>query len=453
MTKRIVEIRVAFWVQKEQWLDFGPWLISRGNQPLVEKQVRDLEKTLEEVEPRVFLDGTTLREMYLGQVNFKAGECLPDSELTSTVMAVLWDLADFLVEFRLGEDCLQICSADQQKHLITKFAACLHGLLDQAIGLPPEYLGSVLFYEDEQFAQVKQHDEVQQYLDSQFNLGVRSADVYWSSQEISALFLLAPQVVNQPSHVFVSSSPDVLRPLAVEVEHLLWHQGLRKMIGREIDAARSEATRALTLRDNLGKLAAQRLGVISLLSSIYKPPNDLSPELSQSIVDLSKALLKLQDSQMNLRTIRTVFEEDLFWRGNVLLLYRAGVARGRLVKITEADVGQLSLGAYLRRSALQILEFYDQRIDETCSRLKGILESYQTLLDVRSTQQSDLLNSLVLILTVVSALLALFQVLSAFDFWRENGHLAILAGAFVVVALITLALARLRARRMRRKAA
>ena len=447
MTMKIIEIRGAFWVQRDQWPELGTWLVAHSNEAFVEKQVRDLTKRLGESEPQVFLDGTTLSEMYVGRVMFQREEFLSDLVVKPQVMAVLWSLQDFLLEFRLDEGFLNGCSTEQQDALTSGFVPYLQALLGEYISSPPEYVAAVHLHVDDELVGVKEDSEIVPYLDRQFRAGASYADIYWSSKEPSALFLWTPQTLSQPAHILISSSADVLRLLMGEVEHLVWHEILRRVIGREIDVARSEARGALTLRDDLGRLAARRLSVLSLLSRFYTPPSDLSPELGRSIVNLNEAVQRLQDRRANLRQIRMMYEEDLLWRGDSLILFQTTFARGRLVRITEADIGKLSLGLYLRRSGLQILEFYDQRIDETCDRLKGLLDSYQTLLDVKSTQQSDLLNSLVLLLTILSAFLAILQVLSAFDFWIEEGRLYILAGAVLVVVLLFLGLARARARR------
>lgn len=447
MTLQTVGIRVAYWVQEGRWPELRAWLASHSNDSLTEKQLLELTKRLQSSEPRVFLDGTSLSEMYLGQVTLQPEEFLPDLVVQPRVIGVLWGLQDFLLEFVLDGDLLGKCTEKQRELLVQAFGPYLQALLKESLTSPPEYVNTVCLCVDDELIGIDEDSGIPPYLDNHFVDGAGVADVYWSGGETPALFLWTPQTLSQPAHILISSSTEILRLLLQEIEHLIWHEVLRKAISREIDVAESEARRALALRNKLGQLSASPLSVPSLLASLGAPSSDLPPELSRSIVDLNEATQRLQDKQATLRQIRTVYEEDLFWRGDTLILFRTRVARGRLVKITEGDIGQLSLGSYLRRSALQILEFYDRCIDEARERLKGLLDSYQTLLEVRSTQQSDLLNRLVLILALVSAFLAMLQVLSAFDFWTQDGRLLILAGAMLVLALIIQRLVRAHAAR------
>ena len=72
---------------------------------------------------------------------------------------------------------------------------------------------------------------------------------------------------------------------------------------------------------------------------------------------------------------------------------------------------------YLKRSALQTMSFYEQRFGLARQDLAALLLSLQTMASVRSAQHANILNKLILVLTVVSAGLALMQVLSSTSLW------------------------------------
>ena len=411
---KIIELRAYFWVGENQWPELGNWLVAHSTETLTRTSVHDLKKQLGESRISVFFDRTRLSEQYLGTIKLPFEEYIPEIVLSCQIMAVLWNMKDFLLEFRLGSSVLDSCSAEQRERLELAFTPYLRELLKQSLSIHLEYLATVQSRVDNQLLAITDNAEVSRYLSDHPEIHSSITDVYWSHGANPAVFLSTPQTLNQSEHILICANTDVLGHLMREVEHLIWHEGFRRIVAAEIDAVEPEVQKVLGLSDDFRKIAAERLTVKSLLSSLFAPSRDLSPELGESLLSLEAAARRLENSWASLRQVRMLYEEDFFWYGDKLVLLRSGVARGRLIGILETDTNKLTLGGYTRRSGLQVIDFYELRIDEARERLRRLSESFRTLLDVRATQQSDLLNRLVLMLTIVSAFLAALQVASVY---------------------------------------
>lgn len=114
--------------------------------------------------------------------------------------------------------------------------------------------------------------------------------------------------------------------------------------------------------------------------------------------------------------------------------------RGDLIALQSDEAGTLTLTAYLRRSAQNILSFYIQRLDDSMAEIGALLSALNTMASINSAQQAEILNRLILILTVASAQLALLQVVSATTLWTGPSPIVLLV-VFLVIDVSAVILA------------
>ena len=146
MAPKIIEVRVQFWVQAEQWTAIGEWLTSHSSETSMLSRVRELTKTLSESHPPVFFDRTSLLPTYLGEIRLEPQESLVEHEVSCKIIVVSWFIGDFLLEFQLDTPFLQSCSTEQRKILVSGFSPCLQALFAESLPIRPEYLATTLFY-------------------------------------------------------------------------------------------------------------------------------------------------------------------------------------------------------------------------------------------------------------------------------------------------------------------
>ncbi len=186
----------------------------------------------------------------------------------------------------------------------------------------------------------------------------------------------------------------------------------------------------------------------SLIASLAPNRDDPLNELNERIAQINKHSYYLALDTTKITSLFFIFHSDYHWPSSKLKLARVGALRGQLIDVSEGEVGKLSLSDYYRRSAQQIEGFYRQRFSLALKELDTRRAYLQAASSVRSEQRSNVLNKLVLILTIVSAALAILQVITAIKSWNTPKMLGICTAGLVITIMLLVAMANWRIWRM-----
>lgn len=409
----LIKVQALFLVLTPTWIENVQLFVADRVDPQWRRSINDFTHKLQRAELPIFMDRTSMSNAFLGTSRFERGEALDDLAVSANVVTQLWHPKGFLLSFLLNADDLARLTAEQHRLIQESFGQKVNDLFRRSLPRPPRYLGEIVTLIEPSLEQVKDQQALQQFCQS---IDINSRDVFWGGADRNVLFLMDPSLVNAANHELIAAHKSAADSVAAEMNRFLWYVGTRSIEDLTVDEAEDEAKKALSFRSVIPKagLAPSRL---SLLASIHPGYRDPFDQVNTGIGVINSTTQQLAKLTTDLSGLRQVYESSFWWGDGRLTLAESHVGRGDLIAIQDGEIGTLTLTAYVKRSALNILNFYIQRIDNSMAEIDALLSALNTMASIKSAEQAEILNKLILVLTVASAELALLQVISATTLW------------------------------------
>ena len=414
---KLVKIQALFLVSIECWeCGLKDFLIGRTKAPY-STTIQKFAEALRRIESPVFMDRFNIQDWALGTLSLRSGELLFDTEVPTSVMAMLWHPRVFVMIVELGQQELAQVSINEILAIPNKFGSQVQAIISSSVTSAPQYLGTFLSFLETSMASLAERANIQELLqDLEQETDCGFADIYWTKADPHALLVINPDAYGPPTHSLIVGNEQVLRTVTDDLRKLFWYIGTRAAANTLIRKTEKEVDAALCIREALRRIP-QTPTVQSLLASLYPRYRDPFERVNDAILKVNRATQTLTELTAEFASTYQVFQFDPWWRPGQFVLFDFYAARGHLVEVKRDEIGQLMLIDYLKRSALQTMSFYEQRFGLARQDLAALLLSLQTMASVRSAQHANILNKLILVLTVVSAGLALMQVLSSTSLW------------------------------------
>jgi hypothetical protein len=432
----LIKIQALFLVLAPTWPESVQSFVADRVDPKWQHLVSDFTHKLQRTELPVFMDRTSVSEAFLGTLRFEQGEVFDDFAISAKAMSQLWHPKGFLLSIVLNTDDLNSLTTEQRRLIQASFGRRINDLFRRMVPRPPRYLGEIVTLTEPSLAQITDLESLRQFCQT---IDIRSRDVFWGGVDHNALFLMDPNVVNAARHELIAVDKNAVASLAVEMDRLLGYAGTRSIEDLTVDEAKTEAKEALSFRAAI-QAARATPSWRSLLASIHPGYRNPLDEVHQGIGVINSAIQRLAKLKTDLYGLRQSYESGPLWGDGYLTLAEFHAMRGTLIALQNDEAGTLTLTAYLRRSAQNILSFYIQRLDDSMAEIGALLSALNTMASINSAQQAEILNRLILILTVVSAQLALLQVISATTLWSGPSPTVILL-VFLVIDISAVILA------------
>ena len=434
---RLIKIQALFLVSTECWT-FGleEFLIrNQGRSTTIQK----FSGIFKSIELPVFQDRFQVQEYALGKLPLYNDEQTLDTEVLASVMAILWCSHAFMMVVELGQQELAGLSTDDIEAMRDGFGSELKTIFSKNITHPPQCLGvvhsfvepSITLWSGRSSPPEWRHD-IEKEVDFTF------ADVYRIEDDPHALLVVNPDTFYLPTHYLVVGDEENFVTAARELRNLFWYIGTRAISDKLIQKAETQSKEALSFRETLLQKPITPT-ITGLFASLHPRYRDPFEEVNDAILKVNCTSQTLTEITTQFASAYQVFRFDPWWCHGRFVLFDFYAARGHLVEIKRDEIGRLSLIDYLKRSALQTMGFYEQRLDQVRQDLAALMLSLQTMASVRTVQHGNILNKLILVLTLVSAGLALMQVLSSTNVWI--GPSPALIGAFLILVFLLIVVA------------
>lgn len=432
----MVRVEALFLLLTSTWLEGAQSFIADRVNPEWQRLVVDFTHKLQRTEMPIFMDRTSMSHAFLGTLGFEQGEVFDDFACSTKVTTQLWHPRGFLLTIVLDEDGLNSLTTEQRGSIQESFGRKIHDLFRRMLPRPPRYLGEIVTLIEPSLATVTDLASLRQFCQT---IKTRSRDVFWGGVDHNVLLLMDPNVVNAARHELIAVDKNAVASLAVEMDRLRRYAGTRSIEDLTVDEAEDEAKKALSFRSAI-QAARATPSWRSLLASIHPGYRNPLDEVHEGIGVINSAVQSLAKLKTDLYGLRQSYESGPLWGDGCLTLAEVHVMRGDLIALQSDEAGTLTLTAYLRRSAQNILSFYIQRLDDSMAEIGALLSALNTMASINSAQQAEILNRLILILTVASAQLALLQVVSATTLWTGPSPIVLLV-VFLVIDVSAVILA------------
>lgn len=258
-------------------------------------------------------------------------------------------------------------------------------------------------------------------------------DLYCAFDPVTMVLQVGPEIPND-LRWYISELPGSIPPFhTMEFDAVIRYYATKYLLAKLTEGAESDMARALDSSELIETRPAN-IGFISVLASINPWHRDPSAQLGAVIEKINNAILEMHDRLVRLGALYAIYHMDTFWHSGFLVLARPYYVGGDLLKRERSEIGELTLSDYYRRSALATEDYYMKKLTGASERLKIQLGHLQTMSAVRNEQQTAVLNRLVVILTLVSAGLAILQLVGIFDElrnWRLLVVALVLIGAVI----------------------
>lgn len=426
-----IQVDALFMVLISTWMESLQSFVADRVDPEWQRSVKDFTAQLQRTELPIFLDRSSVNNTSLGMMQFAQGEILDDSATSVHILTKSWHPRGFLLRIRAGREVLDRLNTKQQHLTTDSFGWQVNTLFRRIISRPPRYLGEIVTFVEPALDQIGDISAAQLFCQS---IDIRSRDVFWGGADHNVLFLMDPSPTNAASHQLIAASQEAAASVIMDMERLLWYVGTRSIEDLTVNEAEDETTKALSFRTAIEDVGSTP-SWLSLLASIHPGYHDPFDQVTAGIAVINGASQQLARLKTDLKGLCQVYESSYRWRGGWLTLVESHVARGDLIEIQKDEVGKLTLTTYIKRSALNVLSFYVERINNSMAEIDALLSALQTAASIKSAKQAEILNKLILILTVASMELALLQVVSATTLWIG------ISPALLVLTLLLLDLA------------
>lgn len=423
-----IQVEALFLVLTPTWTESMQSFVADRVDPESRRSVNDFTAQLRRAELPIFLDRSSVKNASLGVMRFAQGEVLDDSDTSVHVLTQLWHPKGFLLRIRAGKEVLDRLHTGQQHLMPESFGWRVNTLFRRSISRPPRYLGEIVTFVEPALDQVGDISAAQQFCRG---IDIRFRDVFWGGGDHHVLFLMDPTPLNAASHQLIAASQSAADSVGVDMDRFLWYVGTRSIEDLTVDEAEDETKKALSFRAAIRDVGTAP-SWLSLLASIHPGYHDPFDQVTAGIGVINGATQQLAKLKTDLNGLRQVYESSFWWRDGRLTLVESHVARGDLIVIQDDEVGNLTLTTYMKRSALNILNFYVERIDNSVAEINALLSALQTAASIKSAKQAEILNKLILILTVTSVELALLQVMSATTLWTGIGPMLFVLALLVL---------------------
>lgn len=428
----LLHIEALFFVPAESWTEDLQRFIAERVEPEYRRWIRDFTKAFQCIELPTFLDRAAVKGSSLGVMRFQQGIDLDDYDISVHVMTELWHPRGFLLRLRVNPANLERLTDEQRTVVQDNFGRSVREVFRHSVSKPPRFVGEITTFTEPLLNKVRDSQALQDFCKG---IDVSSRDIFWKQGDHSVVFLMDLSVIDAASHSVIAADEGAADSIVLEMEKFRWYVGTRSLEDMIVTEAEDEAKRALSFRSSIQK-ARTDSSLLTLLASLHPKYRDSFGQVNTGIAAINNATQRLATLKTDLNGLSQVYESSLWGRGGQLAFAEFHLLRGHLISVQDEDMGSLTLTAYMRRSALNILSFYVQRIDASIADLNALLSALQTMASVKSAEQAEILNRLILILTVASVELALLQVTSATTLWKGFSPIVL---ALVLMALNTVA--------------
>lgn len=365
----------------------------------------------DELETPVFLDRLSHAYAILGTI--KIDQPYQEHQIRGAMSTIAW-LPDYLVlRVLFWQDRLAKPTGDRLSSLAHQFEA--QSINQLTIELP--MLCQCVYQVDESLSGVYNHDDVLVWSNKDRPAPFLKIGALYSAFEPFTTVLHVVDPGSPQKYVHYSAKPptiQLLRP-SPEIDAAIQCLATRH-IARNLrfDAELVvKGTRSSKLPNGAKTIS---IGFWHLLASLYPGYHDPFATLGGVIDGANNEISQMYGLVRAFNTLYPVYDLELEPQSGTLIVTRVG-SGGILAAKDSDDVRKLSFANYYRRSALATRDYYKPKFAELVEELKAYLSYLQTASTARNEQRTAILNRLVLILTFVSAGLALLQVFGATEGW------------------------------------